>query len=65
MKRINEEICEAENFALNEISKNARAVKRERKLMDRETHKKKSSHSGKKYAGFEFEEEELLRYYGF
>ena len=67
MKRINEEICEAENFALNEIERNARAVKRERKLMDRETHKKKSSHSGKKFTGFEYtpEEEELLRMYGF
>lgn len=67
MKRIDEEICEAENFAINEIARNARAEKRERKLMDRETHKKKSAHSGKKYTGFEFsdEEEELLRYYGF
>ena len=67
MKRINEEICEAENFALNEIERNARAVKRERKLMDREVHKKKSAHSGKKFTGFEYtdEEEELLRQYGF
>ena len=65
MKRIDEEICEAENFALDEIARNARAEKRERKLMDRKTHKK-SAHSGKKYAGFEFsdEEEELLRQYG-
>ena len=64
---IKEDYCEAENFALNEIEKNARAEKRERKLMDREVHKKKSAHSGKKYAGFEFsdEEEELLRQYGF
>ena len=61
------EDCEAENFAINEIAKNSRAEKRERKLMDREVHKKKSAHSGKKYAGFEFsdEEEELLRAYGF
>ena len=60
------EYCEAEAFALNEIQRNARAEKRERKLMDRETHKK-SAHSGKKYAGFEYtsEEEELLRMYGF
>lgn len=59
--------CEAEAFAQNEIERNARAEKRERKLMDREVHKKKSAHSGKKYAGFEYtnEEEELLRYYGF
>ena len=62
-----DEYCEAENFAQNEILKNARAEKRERKLMDREIHKKKSAHSGKKYAGFEYsdEEEELLRQYGF
>lgn len=65
-----EEYCEAEAFAINEIERNARAEKRERKLMDREVHKKnkkKSAHSGKKYAGFEFsdEEEELLRQYGF
>ena len=62
-----EEICEAEAFAINEIEKNARAEKRERKLMDRKTHKKKSAHSGKKYAGFEYtdEEEQLLREYGF
>lgn len=62
-----EEYCEAENFAINEIQRNARAEKRERKLMDREVHKKKSAHSGKKYAGFEYneEEEELLREYGF
>ena len=61
-----EEICEAEAFAMNEIEKNLRAEKRERKLMDRETHKK-SAHSGKKFTGFEYndEEEELLRYYGF
>lgn len=61
------EYCEAENFAQNEIKRNARAVKRERKLMDREVHKKKSAHSGKKYAGFEYtdEEEELLRQFGF
>ena len=66
MMRIQEEYCEAEAFAFNEIERNARAVKRERKLMDRKTHKK-SAHSGKKYTGFEFsdEEEELLRYYGF
>lgn len=66
MKRVEEEICEAENFALNEIEKNLRAEKRERKLMDREVHKK-SAHSGKKYAGFEYtdEEEQLLRQYGF
>ena len=66
MKRIDEEYCEAENFAINEIEKNLRAEKRERKLMDRETHKK-SAHSGKKYTGFEFsdEEEQLLRAYGF
>lgn len=64
---VREEYCEAENFALNEIEKNSRAEKRERKLMDRETHKKKSSHSGKKYAGFEYSDEEvlLLREYGF
>ena len=62
-----EEYCEAENFALNEIEKNSRAEKRERKLMDRETHKKKSAHSGKKFTGFEYtdEEEELLRQFGF
>ena len=62
-----EEYCEAENFAQNEIAKNARAEKREKKLMDREVHKKKNAHSGRKYAGFEFsdEEEELLRQYGF
>ena len=67
MKRIDEEYCEAEAFAVNEIARNARAVKRERKLVDRETHKKKSAHSGKKYTGFEFsdEEEQLLREYGF
>ena len=61
------EYCEAEAFALNEIERNYRAEKRERKLVDRETHKKKSAHSGKKFTGFEFsdEEEELLRYYGF
>ena len=61
------EDCEAENFAINEIAKNSRAEKRERKLMDREVHKKKSAHSGKKYTGFEYtdEEEELLRQYGF
>ena len=61
-----EEYCEAEAFAVNEIERNARAEKRERKLMDRKTHKK-SAHSGKKYAGFEYtdEEEELLRAYGF
>ena len=35
MKRIDEEYCEAENFAQSEIQRNARAVKRERKLMDR------------------------------
>ena len=64
---VREEYCEAENFALNEIEKNYRAAKRERKLMDREVHKKKSAHSGKKYTGFEYneEEEELLRQYGF
>ena len=62
-----EEYCEAEAFAMNEIARNARAEKRERKLMDREVHKKKSAHSGKKYAGFEYadEEEELLRQFGF
>ena len=63
-----DEYCEAENFAQNEILKNARAEKRERKLMDREIHKKKSAHSGKKYAGFEYSDEEevlLLREYGF
>ena len=62
-----EEYCEAEAFALNEIEKNSRAEKRERKLMDREVHKKKSAHSGKKFTGFEYtdEEEELLRAYGF
>ena len=62
-----EEYCEAEAFAVNEIERNARAEKRERKLMDREVHKKKPAHSGKKYAGFEYtdEEEELLRAYGF
>lgn len=62
-----DEYCEAEAFAINEIARNARAEKRERKLMDREVHKKKSAHSGKKYAGFEYsdEEEELLRCYGF
>lgn len=62
---IKEDYCEAENFALNEIEKNARAEKRERKLMDRKTHKK-SAHSGKKITGFEYtdEEEELLRQYG-
>lgn len=62
-----EDYCEAENFAQNEIQKNVRAVKRERKLMDRETHKK-SAHSGKKYTGFEYSDEEevlLLREYGF
>lgn len=61
-----EDYCEAEAFAQNEIERSARAAKRERKLMDRETHKK-SAHSGKKYAGFEYtdEEEELLRAYGF
>lgn len=61
-----EEYCEAEAFAVNEIARSARAEKRERKLMDRETHKK-NAHSGKKYAGFEYseEEEELLRMYGF
>lgn len=64
-----EEYCEAENFAFNKIEKNFRAKKRERKLMDRETHKKKSSHSshsGKKFTGFEYtdEEENLLRQYG-
>ena len=65
MARI-EDYCEAEAFAQNEIARNARAAKRERKLMDRETHKK-SAHSGKKYTGFEFsdEEEELLRQLGF
>lgn len=64
---VREDYCEAENFALNEIERNARAVKRERKLMDREVHKKKSAHSGKKFTGFEYtdEEEELLRQYGF
>lgn len=64
---VREEYCEAEAFALNEIEKKLRAEKRERKLVDRETHKKKSAHSGKKYTGFEYtpEEEELLRYYGF
>ena len=64
---VREEYCEAEAFAINEIERNARAEKRERKLMDREVHKKKSAHSGKKYAGFEYtdEEEELLRAYGF
>ena len=63
---VREEYCEAEAFAINEIERNARAEKRERKLMDREVHKKKSAHSGKKYAGFEYtdEEEELLRAYG-
>ena len=63
---VREEYCEAENFAINEIAKNARAEKRERKLMDREVHKK-SAHSGKKFTGFEFsdEEENLLRQYGF
>ena len=63
---VREEYCEAEAFALNEIERNARAEKRERKLADRETHKKKSAHSGKKYAGFEYtdEEENLLRQYG-
>lgn len=63
-----EDYCEAEAFAINEIERNARAEKRERKLMDREVHKKKSSHSGKKYAGFEYSDEEevlLLREYGF
>lgn len=67
MVRIQEDYCEAENFAINEIARNARAEKRERKLMDREVHKKKNAHSGKKYAGFEYtsEEEELLREYGF
>ncbi len=67
MVRIQEDYCEAENFAMNEIERNARAEKRERKLMDREVHKKKSAHSGKKYAGFEYtdEEEQLLRQYGF
>lgn len=63
-----EEYCEAEAFAQNEIERSARAEKRERKLMDRETHKKKkSAHSGKKFTGFEYtdEEEELLRQYGF
>lgn len=62
-----EDYCEAEAFALNELERNARAEKRERKLMDREVHKKKSAHSGKKFAGFEYseEEEELLREYGF
>lgn len=64
-----DEYCEAETFAQSEIERSARAAKRERKLMDRETHKKKKSvHSGKKYAGkyagFEYsEEEELLREY--
>lgn len=60
--------CEAENFAKNEIQKNFRAVKRERKLMDREIHKK-SAHSGKKHTGFEYryseEEVLLLQEYGF
>lgn len=62
-----EDYCEAEAFARNEIERNARAEKRERKLMDREVHKKKSAHSGKKFTGFEYtsEEEELLREYGF
>lgn len=61
-----DEYCEAEAFALNEIARNARAAKRERKLMDRKTHKK-SAHSGKKFTGFEYtdEEENLLRQYGF
>ena len=64
---VREEYCEAEAFAQNEIARNARAEKRERKLMDREVHKKKSAHSGKKFTGFEYadEEEELLRQYGF
>ena len=64
---VKEEYCEAENFAIEEIARNARAEKRERKLVDRETHKKKSAHSGKKFTGFEFsdEEEQLLRAYGF
>lgn len=67
MVRIQEEYCEAEAFAQNEIARNARAEKRERKLVDRETHKKKSAHSGKKFTGFEYndEEEELLRQFGF
>lgn len=67
MVRIQEDYCEAENFVINEIGKNARAEKRERKLMDREVHKKKSAHSGKKFTGFEYtdEEEELLRQFGF
>lgn len=61
-----EDYCEAEAFAQNEIERSARAEKRERKLMDRETHKK-SAHSGKKYAGFEYTDEEknILRQYGF
>ena len=64
---VREDYCEAEAFAMNEIEKSARAEKRERKLMDREVHKKKSAHSGKKYTGFEYtdEEENLLRQYGF
>ena len=64
---VREEYCEAEAFAINEIARNARAEKRERKLMDRETHKKKAAHSGKKFTGFEYtdEEEELLRQFGF
>ena len=69
---VREEYCEAEAFAQNEIARNARAEKRERKLMDREVHKNKkksahSGHSGKKYTGFEFsdEEENLLHQYGF
>lgn len=64
---VREDYCEAEAFAMNEIEKNAHAKKRERKLMDREVHKKKSAHSGKKYTGFEYtdEEENLLRQYGF
>ena len=68
MKRVDEDYCEAENFAINEIERNARAEKRERKLMDRKTHKKSAhSHSGKKFTGFEYNEEEenLLRQYGF
>lgn len=62
-----DDYCEAENFAQNEIKRNARAEKRERKLMDRETHKKKSAHSGRKFTGFEYtdEEENFLRQYGF
>lgn len=61
-----EEYCEAENFAIEEIARNARAEKRERKLMDHKTHKK-SAHSGKKYAGFEYTDEEknILHQYGF